>query len=258
MFPRKMQNMTLSGKAIGKSILLAGAGCGFCKTLADSLARDGWNIATCSRRMYREADSLSKPFYPEQKFHVGFCDLRDESAVAQFVESASRNVGFPEVVVCCAGPISYHSEVIPDASEWLRMFQGNVLTTVNVLRAVIPGLKNSRSGRVILMGFSGTGSGQAFKTIVPYAAMKESLFVLMRSLAKDMASFNVTVNLLSPGVIVPEHAKPTPAEKRLLKKIPLGSFGTEADIIKTVQWLISPAAQYVSGQNIKVSGGLHI
>ena len=165
---------------------------------------------------------------------------------------------FPQAVLCCAGPISYHSEVIPSSSEWVRMFQGNVLTVVNLMRAVIPGLKKTGAGCVVLFGFSGTGSGQAFKTIVPYAAMKESLYVIMRSLAADLAPYNITVNLLSPGVIIAKNTKPIPIENHLLEKIPLGSFGSETDILNTVKWLISPAARYVSGQNIKVSGGLHI
>lgn len=158
-------------------------------------------------------------------------------------------------IIHCVGPIVYSSRAVPDWDVWETMYRQNLQFAVFLFRELLP-LMNG--GRVILFGFSGNDTSRGYKNIAAYAGAKASLAVLMRSAVRDAARRGVTVNLICPGVFteldgtVPAHGG------RLLSAIPLGRLGGADDISGVVRWLLSPGSRYVTGQIVKVSGGLHI
>lgn len=185
-------------------------------------------------------------------FHGDLCDPQISGKIAD--ECKQQKIS-PYALIHCVGPIHYSHRPVPDWSVWEQQFHDNVSSAVHLIQN-LSGLMNS--GRIILFGFSGLDTPRGFKTIAAYAAAKNAIAVLGRSAAKALASKGITVNIISPGVFLTESSQIPVRGGEMLPSIPLGRFGEKRDICGVVDWLLSPASAYVTGQVIKVSGGLHI
>ncbi|MBN1878493.1 SDR family oxidoreductase [bacterium] len=182
-------------------------------------------------------------------------DLREKSVVRSIADHCRRRKNNIHALIHCPGPIIYSSESIPAWAIWESMFKDNLAATVLLIRALSVFLHR---GRIVLFGFSGLKTSLGFKSIAAYAAAKESLASLARSAAKDLACRQITVNVIAPGVFLSETGQIPSQGQHLLPSIPLGRAGGKSDITGVIDWLLSPKSQYVTGQVIKVAGGLHI
>jgi len=180
-------------------------------------------------------------------------DLRDMNTIDKLA-GALQSVPL-HGLIHCVGPIEYSDEGVPDWDSWTDMYEANMKSAVNLVRLVGPGMK---SGRIILFGFSGNDTASGFKQIAAYAAAKESIAVLARSAALEYALSGTTVNVIAPGVFKTDIGKIPQKGAELMQKIPLRRFGESDDISGVVKWILGPGSAYVTGQIIKVSGGLHI
>lgn len=182
-------------------------------------------------------------------------DLREAETFQKIADVCRRQSINPYGIIHCAGPIHYSTQPIPDWNIWAEQYHDNVSSAVHLIN----NLSDVMSAcRIILFGFSGLDISKGFKTIAAYAAAKNAIAVLGRSAAKALASRDITVNIVSPGVFLTETGRIPVRGKEMLPLIPLGRFGESRDICGVIDWLLSPASNYVTGQVIKVSGGLHI
>jgi 3-oxoacyl-[acyl-carrier protein] reductase len=185
-------------------------------------------------------------------------DVADPAAVdAAFKEIAASEGGL-HILVNNAG-IAVNTLVLGARdSEWKRAIDVNLNGTFHCCRAALRSLMKARdAGRIInitsITGEVGS-AGQA-----PYVAAKAGVIGLTKTLAREYASRGVTVNAVSPGFIDTDMtATELPEERRaeLLKQIPLGRVGKPEDVAAAVAYLASPAAAYVTGQVLRVNGGL--
>jgi 3-oxoacyl-[acyl-carrier protein] reductase len=183
-------------------------------------------------------------------------DVADAAAVSQGVDQIVKEAGRLDVLVNNAGITRDNIIVRMKEAEWDAVLGVNLKGAFNCIRAVSKPMIKQRSGRIInissVVGVMGN-PGQA-----NYVASKAGLIGLTKTVARELASRNITVNAVAPGFIQTEmtEALPEAVRQQMLAQIPLGRFGTPAEVAQAVAFLVSEAAAYITGQVIHVNGGM--
>lgn len=138
-----------------------------------------------------------------------------------------------------------------DEDDWSDMLGANLTTAFNATRAVLPFLRRS-GGRVINITDVASTRSSPRPLTLPYSIAKAGLLTFTKTLAREEASFGITVNAIAPGIL--EHSQPLPEVDR----IPAGRYGTAEDVAAVVDFLLSDGASYVTGASIPVSGGWNL
>lgn len=136
--------------------------------------------------------------------------------------------------------------------EWKTLFQTNVHTPFALIRNLIPTIKENR-GNIINLGVSGLQSHQANTYSTAYYMTKQALWSLTRSLASELASSLVRVNMVSPGYL--DFAVDLPSD---IKKLPMHRAATAEEVSRVIAFLMDPKSAYITGQNIEVAGGVKL
>jgi NAD(P)-dependent dehydrogenase (short-subunit alcohol dehydrogenase family) len=190
------------------------------------------------------------------------CDVTDSAEVDRVVAATLARWGRIDILVSNAGVGTAKPMTETSDAEYARVFDLNVRGYVATARAVLPGMKERRAGRVIAISSVTGRSGKAFRSPSPtYAGCKAALIGYTRGLARECAPFGVTVNCVCPGWIDwgDKHAAaPAEVRARALSEIALGRTGTPEDVAGAVAWLASDFASYVTGATIDVNGGLYM
>jgi NAD(P)-dependent dehydrogenase (short-subunit alcohol dehydrogenase family) len=182
---------------------------------------------------------------------------RLDVGVREDVEKAfadvAKDLGGVDIVVSNAGLVNdYTTLEETDDDEWDRMFSVNVLGTRNVCRAACPLLKASSHGRVVIISsmWGQVGPGHSYS----YVAAKGALLAFAKNLALEMAPFKVTVNAITPGAI---HTRMLSDIERELKEcpIPIGRVAEPEEVSRLVAFLVSDAAEFMTGQTVGFNGG---
>ena len=240
----------------GKVALVTGAGQGLGEATARRLHAAG---ATLALNDLADAGSESSARLDRLAADLGEraacfpADVRDLAAVEQMVDQLVGELGGLDIVVNNAGIIRDHTIKKMETAEWQEGIDTNLSGVYHVCRASAERIRPG--GRVInlssISAFLGT-FGQ-----VNYAAAKFGVVGLTRSLSRELARDQITVNAIAPGLIQTEMSTSIPEEHReaMLQQIPLGRHGEPGDIAGVVLFLASDLAGYVSGQTLHVNGG---
>jgi len=142
--------------------------------------------------------------------------------------------------------------------DWQRVLDTNLTGAFRLCRAFLPGMVRARSGRIVNISSVVADAGNPGQA--NYAASKAGLLGFTRSLAREVASRNVTVNAVAPGYIdtAMTEALPDKARESLLAQIPMGRMGRSEDVAAAVAFLISDGARYITGQVLHVNGGMYM
>lgn len=242
-----------------KIALVTGGSRGIGRACALALARDGVDV-TISYTSNEEAARATVEDIQRfgGKAAARKFDVADADAGQEAIEAIVKEKGALHILVNNAG-VAIDGLLMRYKDEDLeRIFRTNVFGAFYLARAAARPMMKARWGRIIMMG-SVVGemgnTGQA-----AYAATKASLGGLARSLARELASRNITANVVAPGFIDTDmtRALPEAARKQLLDQIPLGAMGAAEDIADSVAFLCSERARYITGQVLNVNGGLHM
>src|SRR5438128_3585885 len=242
----------------GRTALITGAGRGIGRATAARLARDGARIAINYKgnaEAAEEAKRLVEKGGGEATLIQGDVSVDDQAE--EVVKAAlAFGGGRLDILVNNAGITRDNLLLRMSAEEWDAVLDLNLRGTFLVTRAVMRPMMKQRSGRIVnvasIAGVVGN-AGQA-----NYAAAKAGIIGFTKTVAREMASRNITANAVAPGFVPTDLTNPLPQQVKddLLKQIPLGRFGTVEDIANAIAFLVSDEASYITGQVLVVDGGM--
>ena len=240
----------------GKTAIVTGAAQGIGRAIAECLAQAGADIAVADLdpgRSTETVDSVEKLGRKALNIRVNVADANDTKAMVEHVLKAWGNV---DILVNNAGITRDGLLLRMKEEDWNLVLQINLNGTFNCTKAVVQPMTKQRYGRVVniasIVGVIGN-AGQA-----NYSASKAAVIGFTKTVGREYASRNVTVNAVAPGFIdtAMTHGLPAEVKDTLLKQIPLGRLGTPADVAAAVRFLVSEEAAYITGHVLHVNGGM--
>jgi 3-oxoacyl-[acyl-carrier protein] reductase len=193
---------------------------------------------------------------PDPRLLAVPADVTDPDAVAAAVAAAEEAHGPVEVLVANAGITRDTLLLRMSDEDWQQVLDTNLTGAYRVVRRVARSMLRARRGRIVLVSSVVAMSGSAGQ--VNYAASKAGLVGLARSLARELGSRGITVNVVAPGFVETDMTagldEPTRATYR--EQVPLGRFATPDEVAQVVTWLAGEGAGYVTGAIVPVDGGL--
>ena len=183
-------------------------------------------------------------------------DVTDGAATEAALADIEKRFGAIAILVNNAGITRDNLLLRMKDDEWDAVIDTNLKAAFRLSKAVLRGMMKARAGRIIQIGSVVGSSGNPGQA--NYAAAKAALAGFTKSLAQEIGSRNITVNLVAPGFIDTDMTKSLPdaARAALLAKIPLGRLGSASDIAHAVAYLASPRASYITGATLHVNGGM--
>lgn len=236
-----------------KVAIITGAGQGIGKAIARRLAKDGMNIAIADINLetaQAAADEIAKEFGGEAMAIK--CNVSQEEEVNAAVQAVLDRFGTIDVLVNNAGVLSLKKPFVEyTKADWDKLFSINFMGDVFFCKAVIPTLKEKKSGRIINMSSQSAETGGMAASPV-YSATKAAVWCMSKSLANELGAFGINVNAVAPGLIATEMTKNAGYRDDM---VPLGRLGTPEDVADAVAFLAGNDGRYVTGMILDVNGG---
>jgi 2-hydroxycyclohexanecarboxyl-CoA dehydrogenase len=187
------------------------------------------------------------------------CDVADRASVDAAMDATRRAFGPIEILVTSAGITCFEPFVDVTLESWERVLDVNLTGTFHCVQSAIPDMMQARWGRIVTISSSSAQRGSP--RMAQYAASKGGVIALTRSLAREFAPYDITVNNIPPSGIATPMARRAqelgylPDDDTMAQAIPLGRLGTGDDIAAACAFLCSDEAGFITGQVIGVNGG---
>lgn len=240
----------------GEIALVTGASRGIGAAIADELATMGATVigtATSEKGAAAISERLAA-----QGGHGRVLDVTVTAAVDGLIDGISKEFGAISILVNNAGITRDQLLMRMREEDWNIILDTNLSSVYRTSKAVMRGMMKARKGRIIsiasVIGLTGN-PGQA-----NYAAAKAGVIAFSKSLAREIGSRGITVNVVAPGFIDTDMTRALPEESKqaLLGQIALGRLGDVSDVAKAVGFLASPAAAYITGETLHINGGMYM
>ncbi|MBX3332000.1 MAG: 3-oxoacyl-[acyl-carrier-protein] reductase [Nitrospira sp.] len=240
----------------GKTAIVTGAAQGIGRAIAECLAQAGADIAVADLDPGRSVETVASVEKLGRKALNIKVNVADANETKTMVEQVLKAWGKVDILVNNAGITRDGLLLRMKEEDWNLVLQINLNGTFNCTKAVLQPMTKQRYGRIVniasIVGVIGN-AGQA-----NYSASKAAVIGFTKTVGREYASRNVTVNAVAPGFIdtAMTHGLSTDVKETLLKQIPLGRLGTPADIAAAVRFLVSEEAAYITGHVLHVNGGM--
>lgn len=241
----------------GKTALVTGASRGIGRAIALRLAEDGANVAVIYAGSADKAEAVVNEITALGVNAKAYqCNVADSAAVNETVKAVTNDLGKIDILVNNAGITRDGLMLRMKDEDFDAVLDMNLKGAFNMIRACYSGFIRKKSGRIInissVSGIMGN-AGQA-----NYSASKAGVIGLTKSVARELASRGITCNAVAPGFIQTDMTENLGDNNPLLNSIPLGRMGKPEDIAAAVAFLASDSAAYITGEVLKVDGGLAI
>lgn len=240
-----------------KTVIISGASRGIGRAVAIELAGEGADISFNFLSSEAEAKELEKELQNLGVKAKGFqVDIKDYDAVKSWVADTVGSFGGLDIIVNNAGITKDGALALMSPDNWKEVINTNLDGTFNLTKAAILIFMKQKSGNVINITSVSGIMGMARQT--NYAASKAGIIGFSKSLAKEVASYNIRVNAVAPGFIETDMVKELNETylEQVMKQVPLGRMGRAEEVAKAVNFLASDDSKYITGQTIVIDGGL--
>ena len=241
----------------GKTAIVTGASRGIGRSIAQTLASRG-AVVVAAARGDNAAGTVAEIGNAGGKAEIATVDVTDTASVDAMVAAALERHGRIDILVNNAGIARDQLMLRMKRDDWDQVVATNLTSAFTCAQAVLRPMIKQRYGRIIsissVVGQMGN-AGQA-----NYAASKAGLIGFSKALAREVASRNITVNVVTPGLIESDMTKAITdkAQADWASAIPLGRLGAPADVAAAVCFLASDEAAYITGQVLAVNGGMYM
>lgn len=242
----------------GEVALVTGGSRGIGRSIVEMLGKAG---ATVVGTATTEKGAQAISAYLAEAGYAGkgvVLNVTDKTSIEQVVKSVSEEFGAITVLVNNAGITRDNLLMRMKDDEWDDIITTNLTSVYRMSKACLRGMTKAKKGRIITISSVVGASGNPGQT--NYAAAKAGLVGFSKSLAREIGSRNITVNVVAPGFIDTDMTRELSEDQRnhLLQNIPLGRLGQSPEIAGAVLFLASPLGAYVTGETIHVNGGMYM
>lgn len=242
----------------GELALVSGASRGIGRAIAETLGKQGATVIGTATSE-RGAEAITA--YLQEQGIVGqgmVLDVADSDSVTEVLKAVTKDFGTVTILVNNAGITRDNLLMRMKDEEWDSIINTNLSSAYRMSKACLRGMMKEKKGRIISISsvVGSTGNpGQA-----NYAAAKAGLVGFSKSLAREIGSRGITVNVVAPGFIDTDMTRELSEEQRapMLQSIPLARLGQPEEIAGAVLFLASPLGAYVTGETIHVNGGMNM
>lgn len=241
----------------GKIALITGATRGIGQSIAEEFAKAGCQVIGTATTL-EGANTISDRLAPYSLGKGYTLDVSCFESIQGFMEVLAKEVGAPHILINNAGITRDNLLLRMKPEEWNAVIQTDLSAVYYLSKACLKGMLKYQWGRIISLSSVVGVTGNAGQT--NYAAAKAGLIGFSKSLAQEIGSRGITVNVVAPGYIETDMTARLDETQRqaLLQKIPLKRIGTAQDIAKAVLFLASNQAEYITGETLHVNGGMYM
>lgn len=239
--------------------IITGGTRGIGRCIVRAVCEEGADCAFTYTRNRAAADSLTEEVHRIGRRALPVqLDVRDFDGAKTLVEQVKKEFGRIDILVNNAGITRDKSLMMMSHEDWSEVIDTNLTGTFNTTRACIITFLKQKSGNIV--NISSVSGIHPLAGQVNYSAAKAGVIGFTKSLAKEVAPYNIRVNAIAPGFINTEMTAELGEKVRdkFMKMIPLQRFGTPDEVAKVVLFLLSDLSQYITGQTIQLDGGLGI
>ena len=241
----------------GKVAIVTGGSRGIGRAIVLALAKQGAKVAFSYLKSENESKEALKEVKQLGSEALSFkFDVRDFNSAKEFVDKTKEYFGGLDILVNNAGIIKDKALMLMEKEDWQEVIDTDLTGCFNLTRACVVGFLKQKSGDIVNITSVSGITGMARQ--VNYSAAKAGIIGFTKALAKEVAAYNIRVNAVAPGFIETQMLDALkPEQKDKLKKfIPKGDFGKPEDVAKAVLFLLSDSARYITGQVLRVDGGM--
>ena len=248
-----MSNVFSSDALAGEIALVTGASRGIGAAIASALASAGATVIGTATSQ-GGADGISSALQGRGRGIV--MNVSDEASVQAALADIQAQEGSPSILINNAGITRDNLLMRMKQEEWDDVIATNLTGTFRVTKACLRGMMKARKGRIISIASVIAVMGNAGQA--NYAATKAGMVGFSKSLAREIGSRGITVNVVAPGFIDTDMTKVLPEAQRegMLAQVPLGRLGESEDIANAVLFLASGGGAYITGETLHVNGGM--
>jgi len=238
--------------------LITGASRGIGRAATLALCRAGFDVVAASTTIEGNGEFAAAMDASGARPMAVNLDVKSPESIKEVFARVLKEKSRIDVLVNNAGITRDGLAVRMKAADWDVVLRTNLDGAFLAIQQVLPGMMRNRWGRIINVSSVVGQAGSAGQ--VNYAASKAALIGMTKSLAQELGSRSITVNVVAPGYIATDMTKDLPEDRKqkILSAIPLERIGTPEDVAAAIQFLASEEAGYITGQVLAVNGGMYM
>jgi len=239
---------------MGRIALVTGGTRGIGESISIMLKEHGYTVIA----NYAGNDQAAQEFTERTGIKSFKFDVSDFESVSKSIHEIESEIGSIDILVNNAGITKDGTMHRMDFEQWNKVIQTNLSSCFNTSRAVIEGMRARSFGRIVNIGSVNGQAGQYGQ--VNYAAAKSGIHGFTKALAQEGAAKGITVNAIAPGYVETDMVRAVPADvlEKIVRTIPVGRLGQPEDIARSVLFLVSDEAGFVTGSTLSINGGQHM